>query len=40
MGVNANEDIRNPDITAFFNEFGMTKLILAKTRQEAPPTQN
>jgi len=30
MGVNANDDIRNSDITSFFNEFGVTEVILAK----------
>jgi len=40
MGVDANEDIWNPDITSFFDEFGMTKAILAKHGQDAPPTQN
>jgi len=40
MGINVNEDIRTAEITAFFDKFGMAKVILAKHRQEAPPTQN
>jgi len=40
MGINANNDIRNPNITTFYEEFGMTKIIIAKHGQEAPLTQN
>jgi len=40
MGIDANKDIQHPDITTFYDEFGMTKILIAKHRQEAPPTQN
>jgi len=41
IGVDKNnKDIRNPDITSFFDKFGMTEEILAKHGQEAPLTQN
>jgi len=44
LGINANKDIQNPEITAFFDEFGMSKVILAmdkmhprlKTMDETP----
>jgi len=40
MGINANEDIWHPDITTFYNKFRMTKIIINKHGQDAPPTQN
>jgi len=37
MGIDANKDIRTQEITSFFNEFGMSKVILAAHGQDAPP---
>jgi len=38
--MDANKDIRTPEIIDFFKEFNMTEIILAAHRQEVPPTQN
>jgi len=40
LGMDANKDIRTPEIIDFFKEFNMTEIILAAHRQEVPPTQN
>jgi len=40
LGVDANKDIHTPEITVFFEDFGMTEVILSTHGQEVPPTQN
>jgi len=40
IGVNMNKDIQAEEITAFFEEFGMTDVTLMKHGQAAPATQN
>jgi len=40
LSIDTNEDIQNPEITAFFAEFGMSEAILTTHGQEAPPIQN
>jgi len=40
MGIDANDNIRNLNITAFHNKFRKTEIVTAKHGQEAPLTQN
>jgi len=40
MGIDANEDIHHPDITTFYDKFGMTQILIRKHGNNAPPTQN
>jgi len=36
LSIDANEDIQNPEIITFFDEFGMSEVILATHGQDAP----
>jgi len=37
VGIDANDYVRHPDITAFFNEVGMMEAILHRHSPDAPP---
>jgi len=40
MGIDANKDIHHPDITTFYDKFGMTEILINKHGNDTPPTQN